>query len=297
MTDGPTPAPDQAMIAAYDEFTHRNLDRRGLMTALARLAGGAGAALAVLTLLEARAGAAPLIAADDARVTGETVGWDGAGGHRMSGYLTRPAGKAKRRGTVLVIHENRGLNEHTRDVARRVALDGFIALAPDFLSPLGGTPGDEDKARAMIGQLNRAATVADGVATIAWLRALQGGNGKAGAIGFCWGGGIVNALAIATGPALKVGVVYYGPVPAELSRVPEIAARLVLHYAGLDERINAGLPGYAAALQAAGTRYEAFVYPGVNHAFNNDTSAARYDRAAAALAWGRTLAALKAGLR
>lgn len=287
--------PTQTMIDAFDAFTHRTLDRRGLITELTRLAGGAAGAAAVLPLLEASPAAAALVAADDARLRAETVSWAGADGHTMSGYLARPAETAGKLGAVIVIHENRGLNQHTRDVARRFALEGFVALAPDFLSPLGGTPADEDKARAMIGELKREATIADAVATIGWLAKLPRGTGKVGAVGFCWGGGMVNALAIAAGPALAVGVPYYGPV-GDAAQVGKVKARLVLHYAGADERINAGIPGWEAALKAAGVRHELHMYPGAQHAFNNDTSPARYDKAAADLAWGRTMAALKAEL-
>jgi carboxymethylenebutenolidase len=284
----------QAMIDLYDEFTHRTADRRALMTGLARLAGGAAAASALLPLIEARAEAAPLVAADDKRIRTETAEWAGAGDHRMKGYLVTPAKSTSKAPRVMVIHENRGLTEHIRDIARRLGTEGFVALAPDFLSPLGGTPdGDDDKARTMIGQLDRAATISDGVATLEWLAKAKAGKGVPGAVGFCWGGGMVNAVAIAAGDRLRAGVAYYGPTPADLTQVTKIKARMLLHYAGLDERINASAPAYEEALKAAGVTFEAYVYPGVNHAFNNDTSAARYDKAAADLAWGRTLAWLK----
>jgi carboxymethylenebutenolidase len=197
---------------------------------------------------------------------------------------------------VLVIHENRGLNEHIRDVARRVAVAGYTALAPDFLSVSGGTPADEDAARAAIGKLDVVATVQQGVETLAHL-ATVAGRKAVGAVGFCWGGGMVNRLAIAAGDGLAAGVSYYGPVPGDLMQVARIRAAMLLHYAGLDERINAGIPGYDAALKAAKVRHEIQTYPGVNHAFNNDTSAARYDKAAAELAWARTLGWFKANLR
>lgn len=286
----------QAMIDLYDDFTHRTADRRSLMTGLARLAGGAAAAAALLPLIEARAEAAPVVAADDQRVSTSTDHWPGAGGHMMTGYLARPVGGGgsglSRR--VMVIHENRGLNDHIRDIARRLAVAGFTALAPDFLSPLGGTPdGDDDKARDMIGKLDRAATVADAVATLDFLAHQRSAQGVPGAVGFCWGGGMVNATAIAAGEKLGAGVAYYGPVPADLTQVGRIKARMLLHYAGLDERITGSAPAYEDALKAAGVRFGAHVYPGVNHAFNNDTSAARYDKAAADLAWQRTLAWLR----
>jgi carboxymethylenebutenolidase len=290
----------QAMIDLYDRFTHHDLDRRALMTGLTRLAGSAAAAAALLPLIEASASAASLTPDNDPRVVSEMLEWPGANGHVMRGYHVRPANTSKRLPAIMVIHENRGLNAHTKDVARRMALEGFDVLAPDFLSPAGGTPvaadttpeaisAAEDKARAMIGALDRPATVADAVATLAFHKGLKTTTGKAGAVGFCWGGGMVNALAIAAGDALKAGVAYYGPVPADLTQVAKIKAAMLLHYAGLDERINAGIPGYEAALKAAGVTYAAFVYDGVNHAFNNDTSAARYNKAAADLAWARSV--------
>jgi len=283
----------QAMIDLYDHYTHVGLDRRALMTGMARLTGSAAAAAAVIPLLEASPAAASIVAADDPKIASETVHWAGGGDHQLSGYLVRPAHGAAKLGTVMVIHENRGLTEHIKDVARRMALEGFIALAPDFLAPAGGTPTDEDKARTMIGALVRDATVADGVATLGYLAALKGGNGKVGAIGFCWGGGMTNAVAVAAGRKLAVGVPYYGPQPTSVSG---ITAHLVLHYAGLDERIDAGIPAYETALKAAGVGYELYVYPGVNHAFNNDTAVGRYDKAASDLAWGRTVKALHAAL-
>lgn len=192
---------------------------------------------------------------------------------------------------MIVIHENRGLNGHIRDVARRMALEGFVALAPDFLSPAGGTPADEDRAREMIGALDPARTVADGVAAIAFLKAHEATNGKVGAVGFCWGGGLVNNLAV-NAPALDAGVAYYGR-QADPADVPKIEAPLLLHYAGQDERINAGIDAYRKALEAAGKEFTIHMYEGAQHAFNNDTSDARYDKEAADLAWGRTVAFLK----
>ncbi len=289
----------QSMIDLYDRFTHHDLDRRALMTALTRLAGSTAAAAALLPLIEASASAASLTAEDDPRVTAQMIDWAGANGHAMRGYHVRPASTSKRLPAIMVIHENRGLTAHIKDVARRMALEDFDVLAPDFLSPAGGTPtaadatpaaisAAEDKARAMIGALDRPATVADAVTTLAFHKGLKSTTGKAGAVGFCWGGGMVNALAIAAGDALKAGVAYYGPVPADLSQVSKIRAAMLLHYAGLDERINAGIAGYEAALKAAGVTHAVYVYDGVNHAFNNDTSAARYNKAAGDLAWART---------
>jgi carboxymethylenebutenolidase len=189
---------------------------------------------------------------------------------------------------MLVIHENRGLNAHIEDVTRRLAVAGYRAVAPDFLSGVGGTPADPDAARAAIGKLDLAAAAADALATLNLLRKLPNANGLAGAVGFCWGGGMVNRIAVAAGPDLDAGVVFYGPAP-DPALAPRVAATMQLHYAGLDERVNAtGLP-WAAALQAAGKQVESIVYPGVNHAFHNDTSAERYDRAAAERAWTATL--------
>ncbi|MDQ2634591.1 MAG: dienelactone hydrolase family protein [Pseudomonadota bacterium] len=284
------PAITQEMIDAYDEYTHLTLDRRGFMEKLTKLAGSGAAAAAIAPLLAADPAAAEIVAADDARLKGEDVSWPGATGDMM-GYLVRPADQSGKLPAVIVIHENRGLNAHIRDVARRVALEGFVALAPDYLSPLGGTPADEDKAREMIGQLDPAQTVADGVATVEFLKGHELGTGKVGAMGFCWGGGAVNNLAAAT-PDLAAGVAYYGR-QADAADVPNIQAALLLHYAGQDERINAGIDAYKNALEAAGKDFTIHVYEGAQHAFNNDTSSARYDKEAADLAWGRTIAFFK----
>lgn len=280
----------QAMIDAYDEYTHLTLDRRGFMEKLTRLAGSGAAAAAIAPLLAADAAQAAIVPADDARLKAQDVTYPGAKGE-IEGYLVHPAAATGRLGAVIVIHENRGLNDHIRDVARRVALEGFVALAPDLLSPLGGTPADEEQAREMISRLDRSQRIADEVATIAFLKSSDLTNGKVGAIGFCWGGGAVNDLAVAS-PDLVAAVPYYGMQP-KAEDVPKIKAALMLHYAGLDDRTNAGIDAYKAALDAAGTQYQLFVYEGANHAFNNDTSAARYDKAAADLAWGRTIAFLK----
>lgn len=287
------PTITQAMIDAYDEYTHLTLDRRRFMEKLTGLAGSAAAAAAIAPLLAANGAKAEIVAATDIRITGEDISYPGAGGD-MKGYLVRPAEVSGKLPAVIVIHENRGLNPHIRDVARRMALEGFLALAPDFLSPSGGTPTDEDKAREMIGALDAAATTANAVATVAFLEGHQQSTGKVGAIGFCWGGGLVNRLAVGS-PDLKAGVAYYGAQP-KAEDVPKIKAALLLHYAGLDERINAGIDAYQKALKDDGKDATIYVYDGVNHAFNNDTSAARYDKAAADLAWGRTVEFLKAKL-
>jgi len=283
----------QAMIDAYDEYTHLTLDRRRFMEQLTKLAGSGAAAAAIVPMLAANSAQAAIVAEDDSRVKGEDITYPGSSG-AMKGYLVKPADRSGKLGAVIVIHENRGLNPHIRDVTRRVALEGFAALAPDFLSPLGGTPSDEDKARDMFTKLDAAQVAADGVATVAYLKSLEDGNGKVGAVGFCWGGGAVNQLAVHA-PDLAAGVAYYGMQP-KAEDVPKIKAALLLHYAGLDERIDAGIDAYKKALDVAHVEYTVHVYEGVNHAFNNDTSAARYDKKAADLAWGRTIAFLKAKL-
>lgn len=288
-----TPKITQAMINAYDEYTHLTLDRRRFMEKLTLLAGSGAAAAAIAPMLAASSAKAAMVEEMDARLAAEDITYPGAGGE-MKGYLVVPKDAAGKLPGVIVIHENRGLNPHIRDVARRLALEGLVALAPDFLSPQGGTPENEDKARDMFSTLDMGATVANGEATRAFLAAHEKVNGKVGAIGFCWGGGIVNRMAVAA-PELGAGVAYYGSqVPAE--EVPKIKAPLLLHYAGLDERINAGIDAYRAALEKNGKTFEIFVYDGVNHAFNNDTSAARYDKAAADLAWSRTVEFLKKNL-
>jgi carboxymethylenebutenolidase len=203
-----------------------------------------------------------------------------------------PSGATGKLPSIIVIHENRGLTPHIQDVTRRMALEGFLALGADFLTPSGGTPADENKGRQMIGQLDRPRTVANAVATVKFLKAHANSNGKVGATGFCWGGGMVNALAVAAGADLAAGAPYYGAQPPA-DQVPRIKARLVLHYAENDPRINAGIPAYKEALHKAGVKYELHVYEGAQHAFNNDTSAARYDKTAADLAWGRTVALFK----
>ena len=297
------PAISKEMIALYDRFTHGEgmTGRREMLAGLARLTGSVALAAAVLPSIEARAEAAPLTSADDPRLQAEMLAYAGANGHRMTGYLARPKHGAERLPTTLVIHENRGLNEHIRDVTRRLALSGMVVLAPDFLAPLGETPrrGDgvnsaDDIARLLVGSLDPGATVADAVASLDWLKGFEQGRGTPSAVGYCWGGGVVNRLAMAAGAKLRAGVVYYGPAPADTAGVGRIRARMLLHYAGLDERVNAGAPAWLDALKVAGVTSESYIYPNVNHAFNNDTAPARYDKAAAHLAWDRTLAWLKA---
>ncbi|MCC5779373.1 dienelactone hydrolase family protein [Nitratireductor sp. B36] len=280
----------QAMIDAYDEYTHLTLDRRAFMNKMTKLAGSGAAAAAIVPMLAANSARAAMVAEDDDRLASEDITYPGDGGD-MAGYLVRPTGAEGKLPAVIVIHENRGLNPHIRDVARRMAIEGFVALAPDFLSPSGGTPEDEDKAREMIGQLDGGQTVRNAVATQAFLAGHDATNGNVGAIGFCWGGGLVNQLAV-NDPDLDAGVAYYGR-QADAAEVAKIEAPLLLHYAGLDERINAGIDAYRTALEEAGKDFTIHVYEGVNHAFNNDTSEARYDKEAADLAWERTVAFLK----
>jgi carboxymethylenebutenolidase len=284
----------QEMIELYDEYTHITLDRRAYLARMTALVGSTAAAVGVTSLIEARQASAQIVKADDPRVKAERVTYPGEGGE-MAGYLARPADATGRLPTVIVIHENRGLVPHIQDVTRRMALEGFLALGPDFLHQSGGTPEDEDKGREMIGKLDRARTVANALATVRLLKGHSGSNGKIGATGFCWGGGMSNALAVAAGADLLAAAPYYGVQPPAAD-VPNIKARLLLHYAQNDERINAGIPAYREALDKAGTRYELFIYEGTQHAFNNDTSAARYNKAAADLAWNRTVALFKAAL-
>lgn len=277
-----------AAIALYDRYTHEGMDRRLFMAELAKIAGGAAAASALLLAIAPDPAAAAIVPEGDPRLQTRSIDWELIPGRKMRGYGAAPANAPGSLPLVIVIHENRGLNEHTRDVARRLALAGFSALAPDFLSPAGGTPADENVARDMIGKLDLAATVADGRALIQWLTSPTGGSRKVGAVGFCWGGGMVNRLAVAAGPALSAGVSFYGPAP-DPAEAPRVQAPLLIHLAGLDDRVNATALPWAAALKASGKNVTSHIYPGVNHAFHNDTSTERYDAAAAALAWDRTI--------
>ena len=277
-----------AAIALYDRFTHEGMDRRAFMAELTRLAGSAAAASVLLASIAADPAAAALIAQADPRLRTRRMSWPVGAGRTMKGYQAEPRKPSGPLGSVLVIHENRGLNAHIEDVARRLAVAGYRAVAADFLSPVGGTPSDQDAARAAIGKLDLGQAAADAVATLRLLSKLPNANGFVGAVGFCWGGGMVNRVAVAAGRDLHAGVVFYGPAP-DPALAPRVEAAMQLHYAGLDERVNAtGLP-WAAALKAAGKQAESIVYPGVNHAFHNDTSAERYDRSAAGQAWAATL--------
>ena len=284
---------DPRIIELYDEYTHAPLPRRTFLERLAVLAGGSAAAYALLPLLETNYARAAVVAPDDARLSAGHEAIPLPGGTMRAYGATPRDGPAKRAG-VIVIHENRGLNAHIEDVTRRVALAGYTAVGVDMLSAQGGTPPDQDRARAMFAKIDAKSAVADLVALVDWLRARPDANGRVGAIGFCWGGGMVNLLAVAS-PALTAAVPFYGVAPPTAD-VPKIRATLLMHYAGNDPRINAGAPAYEAALEAAGVPYTAYVYEGVEHAFHNDTAGVRYNEAAAKLAWSRTLAFLQAML-
>ena len=283
---------NQKIIDLYDEFTRGGMSRRNFLDRLAHLAGGAAAAAALVPFLQNNDVLAQTVAESDSRLAVERVEYE-AGGGKIAGYLARPKGGQKRP-AVIVIHENRGLNPHIQDVARRLAVDGFLALSPDLLSPLGGTPADADQAAKMIGTLNAGETVARLAGTVSYLARHAESTGKVGVVGFCWGGGMVNRLA-AAGTSLNAGVAYYG-AQIPVADVPKITASLVLHYASIDERINAGIADYEAALKANNKTYEKYMYEGASHAFNNDTNAARYNKEAATLAWSRTIAFLKKAL-
>jgi carboxymethylenebutenolidase len=286
------PRVDQKIIDLYDTFTHGGMNRRQFLDRLSEIAGSSAAAVALLPLLQNDYAKAAIVPADDARLAIDAVSYD-ANGTKVSGYLVRLKANGKRP-AVIVIHENRGLNPHIQDVTRRIALEGFLAYGVDMLSPLGGTPADEDKGRDMIGTLNSEDTAQRIAAAVPFLAKNAESNGNVGAVGFCWGGGMVNRVAVLAPADFKAGVAYYGAQPPA-NNVASIKAPLLLHYGGLDQRINAGIPGYEAALKGASKRFEVQVYPNVNHAFNNDTGD-RYDKAAADLAWGRTVAFFKENL-
>lgn len=281
-------------IQIYDDFTHEHRDRRRMLRAMAALAGSMAAAETLVAAIAASPAAAQQVPADDPRLTVDTRALALPQGE-LRCYQARRADAAGPAPAVMVIHENRGLNAHIEDVCRRVALEGFFAIAPDFLSFDGGTPADEDVARERIGALDLGATVAAGTAALAAFRADPLANGHLGAVGFCWGGGMVNRLAVAAGRGLDAAVAYYGPAPDPVE-ARRVEAAMLLHYAGNDARVNATGAPWTDALQAAGKDATAYIYPGVDHAFNNDTSAARYDAAAAALAWRRTIDFLHAHL-
>ena len=280
---------DQRIIDLYDDYTHSRVDRRVFLDRLAALTGSVAAGMALVRTIAADPAAAAMVPADDARIETGYVTYPGGSGGEIRAYRAAPREATGDLPSVMVLHENRGLNAHIEDVARRAALEGFIALAPDLLSPLGGTPEDEDRAREMIGQLDQEETLANIGAGVTWLAGQPGANGKVGVVGFCWGGGMSGQTAVANPQGLAGAVVFYGrtvePAQAERIEVP-----LLLHYAGLDERINAGIPAFREALDRAEVQYELHMYEGANHAFHNDTSEARYAPEAARQAWERTVA-------
>ena len=275
------------VLTLFDQYVHGGLTRRAFLDRSAAVLGSAAAATTMLAALTPDFAGAQLVAPDDKRIRTERVDIASpAGSGTIRAYVARPTG-SKRRPVVLVVHENRGLNPHVEDIARRLATEGFIAVAPDALTALGGYPGAEDTARTLFGQLDQAKVGNDFLAAAQWAEKLPDGNGRLGATGFCWGGGTVNTLA-ARMPSLRAAVPFYGP-PPKLDTVPAIRAELLIQMAENDTRINAMWPAYQTALTAAGTRHTAYIYPGVEHGFNNDTTP-RFDKAAAALAWSRTLA-------
>ena len=276
-------------IALYDRFTHGAQDRRSFMADMTKLAGSAAAAQILVASIAANPAAAAIVAEDDKRLDARMVHWQGANGHQLFGYMAIPKKHARKPAAVLVVHENRGLQAYTKDVARRLALAGFVGLAIDFLAPHGGTPVDEDKARSMIGALDLADATADGVATVDWLAAHHLLSGKVGVVGFCWGGAMAARLAVQCGEKLRAACAFYGPPPPPADAA-KVRASLLLHYAGNDERVNASAGPWVQALATAGADVQRFDYPGTQHAFHNDTSAARYDAAAAQLSWDRTIA-------
>lgn len=279
---------DQRIVNLYDEYTHKPLTREEFLKRLAVLTGSTAAALAVLPLIEVNYANAQTIQDSDPRLFTERVTYQGQ--TEMKAYVARPK-EAKKYPTVMVIHENRGLNPHIEDVTRRMALEGFLAFAPDALGPQGGTPTDADKARDMFSRLDNAANLQNFVKGFEYLATRKDSSGKFGCIGFCWGGALTNQMAINV-PNLKAAVPFYGRQP-DTADVPKIKAVLQCHYGGLDERINAGIPAFEEALKKAGTKYEIFVYEGAQHAFNNDTAPTRYNEAAAKLAWSRAIALFK----
>jgi carboxymethylenebutenolidase len=277
---------DQRIINLYDEYTHKPLSRAEFLNTLAQLAGGMAAATALLPLLESNYAQSLITAEEGKRLFTEYVSYPGVPAN-MGAYVARPRRKRKYP-AVVVIHENRGLNAHIEDVTRRAAAAGYLAIAPNALAPLGGTPANEDDARTLFGDLKAEDNLQNFIGVFDYLATRDDYNGQAGCVGFCWGGAMSGSLAVHV-PSLKAAVGFYGRQPAEAD-VPKIQAAIQLHYAGLDERINAGIPAYEAALKANDKVHELYMYPEVNHAFHNDTSASRYNEAAAKLAWERTLA-------
>lgn len=278
---------DQELLILFDAYVHGTLDRRGFLERAQKFAVGGVTAVGLLAALSPDFAIGQVVPKNDARITTSMAEVPSPNGYgTIKGYLARPAGVSGKLPAILVAHENRGLNPHIEDITRRLALEGYMAFAPDALTTMGGYPGDEDKARELFSKLEQAKTREDFLASAAWLKARADGTGKIGAVGFCWGGGIAHVLAVNM-PDLAASVPFYGNVPAAADAV-KVKAPLLLHFAGVDERINASWPGYEAALKAAGVRYTAHQYAGTQHGFNNDTTP-RFDTAAAKLAWQRTL--------
>jgi carboxymethylenebutenolidase len=277
---------DQKIIDLYGQYTQRLLDRRGFLKRLSILAGSIAAANALLPLLEKSEAKAQIVPKDDPRLNTEYIKYSGATGD-VRAFSARPKGDEKLPG-VVVIHQNRGLDPHTEDITRRVAVEGFLAIAPDALSPVGGTPEDAEKARPLFQKVDGQATIQNFVAAVRYLKTHPASTGKVGCVGFCWGGGIANQLAVHS-PDLVAAVPFYGPQP-KTEDVPKIKASLLIHYAGEDEWVNKGIQEYEGALKKASIDYKIFMYEGAKHAFNDDTTPARYNKEAAQLAWQRTIA-------
>ena len=285
---------NQEIIQLFDEYTHKPLTRVEFLSRLTKLIGGTAALSTILPALEGSYAASAQIAEDDSDLLISTAEFPSPNGI-IKGYLAQPKQAKKRLGAVMVIHENRGLTPHIKDVTRRIAKEGFIALGIDGLSQFGGTPINEDEGRTLIGKLDAKQNIENMLSGLSYLRTLKNSNQKTACIGFCWGGGVVNDLAAAD-PALTLGVPYYGR-QIDAALVPKIKAKLMLHYAGLDERINAGIPAYENALKSNQIDYQLFIYEGAQHAFNNDSSPARYQKEPADLAWSRTINFFKKHLK
>jgi len=282
------------VLSLFDQYVHGSIDRRAFLARAAKFAVGGMTASMLLDALSPKFAEAQQVAQDDSRLEASTVEFGSPrGSGKMRGYLALPAKAQGKRPGILVVHENRGLNPHIEDIARRVALESFVAFAPDALTPLGGYPGDEDKARELFAKLDQAATREDFLAALTFLEKRPECSGKVGAVGFCWGGGMVNFIATRA-PELAAGVPFYGSQPPA-EDVAKIKAPLLIHYAEKDDRINAGIPAFEQALKANKVRYQLFIYPGTQHGFNNDTTP-RYDQAAADLAWRRTVDFFKKNL-
>jgi carboxymethylenebutenolidase len=282
------------ILQLFDRYVHGDISRRGFLDSAAGVVGSGVTAAGLLAALNPQFAQAQQIKPDDARLQTRYLDFASpAGNGTVHGYLAKPAAAKGKLPAVLVVHENRGLNPHIEDIARRLALEGFLAYAPDALFSQGGYPGDEDKARELFAKLDPGKTSNDFLAAARALLTFAECNGKLGVVGFCWGGTVANQLAVQL-PELVAAVPFYGGQPAAQD-VPKIKAALLIHYAGADERTNAGWPKYEAALKAAGASYQAYIYPGVQHGFNNDTTP-RYDVDAAKLAWQRSVDFFKARL-